>query len=134
MSDIIHRRVGSFNILDADDKACLSGNRDAVGEPAGAAAHRFDEKVGPVCLGVGDQIADLPSQEIDRREITKSEINAAIIVIDRLRQVNDRDAVCLGGQLFLIELEFVGRLERIIAANGDKGIDPDRTQRFVDGL
>ena len=39
-----------------------------------------------------------------------------------------------GGQLLLEELELVGGLQRVVAADRDQGVDAQRDQRVVDGL
>ena len=37
-------------------------------------------------------------------------------------------------QVLLEELELVGRLQRVVAADGDQGVDAQRHQGLVDGL
>ena len=39
-----------------------------------------------------------------------------------------------GGQRLLEELELVGRLQRVVAADGDQGVDVQRQQGLVDRL
>ena len=126
--------VRADDVLDADHQAGLAGDGHAVGQPAGAAAHRLDEEVGAVGLGVGDQVADLAAEEVDGREIAEREVDAAVVVVDRLRQMDDGDPRRVGRQLLLIELELVGRLERVVAADRDQRVDADRAQCFVDRL
>ena len=80
------------DILDADHQAGLAGDRGPVGQPAGASAHGLGDEVGPGGLGVGEQVADLAGQCLDGREVAESEVDALVVVVDRLGNVDDGDA------------------------------------------
>ena len=62
IGDFLARLVLAGDVLDADHQAGLAGDGRAVGQPAGAAAHRLGDEVRPAGLGVGQQIADLLGQ------------------------------------------------------------------------
>ena len=128
------RGVRTFDVFDADDEAGLAGDGDAVGEPAGAAAHRLDEEIAAVRGGIGDQVADFFAEEVDGRKVAEGEVDAAVVVVDRLGEMDDGNAASVGRELLLIELELVGGFERVVAADRDQRIDADRSQRLVDGL
>ena len=115
------------DVLDADHQAGLAGDGHAVGQPAGAAAHALGEEVAAVGLGVGQQVADLGGEELDGREVAEGEVDAHVVVVDRLGQVDDRDAAAARRELLLEELELVGGLERVVAADGDQGVDAQRS-------
>ena len=68
-------------------------------------------------------------QELDRREIAEREVDAHVVVVDRLGQVDDGDSLRAGRQPILKHLELVGRLQRVVAADADQGIDAQRQQR-----
>ena len=53
---------------------------------------RLGEEVAAVRLGVGQQVADLAGQELDGREVAEGEVDAHVVVVDRLGQVDDGDA------------------------------------------
>ena len=44
-----------------------------------------------VDFGVGQQVADLAGQELDRREVAEGEVDAAVVVVDRLGDVDHLD-------------------------------------------
>ena len=74
------------------------------------------------------------ARHVDGREVAEREVDARVIVVDRLGQVDDGNPLAAGGQLLLEELELVGRLQRVVAADGDQGVDAHRHQRVVDRL
>ena len=113
-------------VFDAEDQARLAGDGRAVGQPAGASAHGFDQEEHPAGLGIGQQVADLARQGLDRREISEREIDSAVVVVDGLGNVNDRDPPLAGGQILLDSFEFVGGFERVVAADRDQCIDSER--------
>ena len=135
-------RIGGFlaglelagDVFDADDQAGLAGDGGAVGQPAGAAAHGLGDKVAARRLGVGQQIADLAGQHVHGSEVSEGEVDARVVVVDRLRQVDHGDVLAARRQLFLKELELVGGFQGVVAADGDQGVDAHRLERFVDGL
>jgi hypothetical protein len=48
--------------------------------------------------------------------------------------VNDRDLLRARGEAILVELELVGRLERVVTADGDQRVHADRAQPLVNSL
>ena len=62
----------------------------------------------------------------------ESQIDAAVIVVDRLGQVDDLDAARLLGQTALVLVQEVGGLERVVAADRDQRVDLEIDQRVVD--
>ena len=119
-------------VLDGEDQAGLAGDGRAVGQPAGAAAHGLDQEVHPARLGVGQQVADLAGQRLDGREVAEGEVDAAVVVVDRLGDVDHRDPRLVRGQVVLEPLELVGGLERVVAADRDQGIDAERRRAPMD--
>ena len=63
-------------VFDAEDQARLAGDGRAIGQPACASAHGFDQEEHPAGLGVGEQVADLARQGFDRREVAEREVDA----------------------------------------------------------
>ena len=134
-------RIGGFlaggvlvdDVFHAHHQAGLAGDGGAVGQPAGAAAHRFGDVIAARGLGVGQQIADFARQNVHRREVSEGEVDARVVVVDRLRHVDHRDSLVARRQLLLEEPEFVGRFQGVVAADGDQGVDLERTQGLVDG-
>ena len=53
--------------------------------------HLGDE-VAAVGFGVGQQIADLRGQDLHGREIAEGEVDARVVVVDRLGQMDDGNA------------------------------------------
>ena len=80
------------------------------------------------------QIADFCSERFDSGEVSEREINPHVIVIDRLRNMNDRHTFLVSGQAVLIHLQLVGRLQRVVAADGNQSIDANGPQCFVHSL
>ncbi len=122
------------DVLDADHQAGFAGDGHAVGEPAGAAAHALDEVITAVGLAVGQQVAHLGGEELDGGEVAEGEVDAHVVVVDRLRQVDDGNPAAAPRQLLLEELELVGGFQRVVAADGDQRVDLQRDQRVVDRL
>ena len=121
------------DVLDADYEAGLADDRRAVGQPAGAAAHRLDHEITPVRLGVGQQVADFPRQNFDRGKIAEGEIDTGIIVVDGLGNVDHADSPRRRRQRLLKLGEFVGRLQGVVAPDGDQRVDVKRRQGLVYG-
>ena len=82
------------DVFDADDQAGLAGDGRAVGQPAGAAAHRLGDEIAAGRFGVGQQVANLAGQHLDGREVAEREVDARVVVVDRLRQMDDRESAC----------------------------------------
>ena len=121
----------AVDVLHADHEARLSGNGGPVREPTGTAAHRLAEEVGTARLRVVEQVADLTTERVDGREVAEREIDAHVVVVDRLRQVHDRDPLGVGRQAVLVELELVGRFERVVATDRDQRLDAQRPEPLV---
>ena len=80
------------DVLDREHEVRLAGDRDAVRQPAGLAAHRLDDEVARRRHRVGAQVLQLLRHHVDRGEEAEREVDAAVVVVDRLRQVDDLDA------------------------------------------
>ena len=80
------------DVLDREHEVRLAGDRDAVGQPAGLAAHRLDDEVAAGRDRVGAQVLELLRHHVDGGEEAEREVDAAVVVVDRLRQVDDLDA------------------------------------------
>lgn len=132
--DLFDIGVLADDVFDADDEARSAGDGGTVGEPAGAAPHRFDEEVGAVAGGVGDEVADLGSEGFDGGEVAEGEVDAAVVVVDGLGDMDNADLLGTSRQAFLKETELVGGFEGVVAADGDEGIDFERSKSFIDRL
>jgi hypothetical protein len=69
------------------------------------------------------EVLELLRHDVDGGEEAEREVDAAVVVVDRLRQVDDLDAARPLGQVLLVLVEEVGRLERVVAADGDQRVD-----------
>ena len=118
------------NIFDADDHLGFAGHGYAIGEPSGLSAHTFGDEVGAGGAGVGFEIADFLCHEVDGGEVTERKIDAVVVVVDRLGQVHDANAFFDLG-VVLPFVEFVGRFERVVTADGDERIDAEATQTEI---
>ena len=138
---LARRRVGhllvlaevALDVLDADHEAGLARDGGAVGEPAGGAAHGLGEEVALGRLGVGEEIPDLAGEGLDGGEVAEGEVDAEVVVVDRLGDVHHGDPPGALGQVSLEHLELVGGLERVVAADGDERVDLQRRERRVHG-
>ena len=119
-------------VFDREHQARLAGDGRAIGQPAGAAAHRLDHEVHAAGLGVGEQVADLARQELDRGEVAEREVDSAVVVVDRLGNVHDGDSRGIGAQVVLEPLELVGGLQGVVAADRYQGVDAQRCERPMD--
>ena len=115
------------DIFDADDHLSFAGHGDAVGEPAGFTAHAFGDELGARCECVGLEIAHFLRHEVDGGEIAESEVDAVVVVVDRLGEMDDADAF-IDFCVVLVFEEFVGCFERIVAADGDERVDFEATE------
>ena len=131
IGDFLAHLVLAGDVLDADHQARFAGDGRAVGQPTRAAAHRFGDEIRAAGLGIGQEIADFLGQDIDGGEVAEGEIDARVIVVDGFGQVHDGNPLAARGQLFLEELELVGGLQGVVAADGNQGIDADREQGVV---
>jgi hypothetical protein len=71
------RYVGhrTFDVFDTHHHARFAGDRGTIGEPSGAAAHRFAKEVRPTGGGVVVEVADFFGQRFDGREVTEGEVD-----------------------------------------------------------
>ena len=120
----------SGDVFHADDHLSLTGHCDAVGEPAGLAAHAFRDEVGLSGACVGFEVADFLRHEVDGREEAEREVDAVVVVVDCLGQMDDADFV-VNVRVFLELIEFVGCFERVVAADGDEGVDAEAAEAVV---
>ena len=80
------------DVLDRDDHVRLAGDGDAVREPAGLAAHGLDDEVAAGRHRVGAQVEELVRHDVDGREEAEREVDAAVVVVDGLGDVDDAHA------------------------------------------
>jgi hypothetical protein len=92
----------AHDVLDAEDEMGFARDGDAVGEPSRFSAHRLDDEVSAGRHGVGAQVEQLVGHDVDRREEAEREIDAAIVVVDRLGDVNDAHVARAGWKTPLI--------------------------------
>ena len=124
-----HQVVGE--VFDGKHQAGLAGDGRAIGQPARASAHGFDQEIHPAGLGIGQEIADLAGQGLDGREIAEGEVNAPVIVVDRLGYVHHGDSRLVRGQIILKPLELIGGLERVVTTDRDQGVHSQRRKRTM---
>ena len=120
------------DVLDGEHEVGLAGDRDAVGQPAGLAAHGLDDEVARGRDRVGAQVLELLGHDVDRGEEAEGEVDAAVVVVDGLGQVDDLDPARLGGQPLLVLVEEVGGLEGVVAADRDQRVDVEVDEGVVD--
>ena len=82
-------KVTGHDVFDTDHQAGFAGDRGTVRKPAGTAAHRFGQKVGSGRFGIVNQVANFGGQKIDGGEKAKRKINAVIIVVNCLGQMDN---------------------------------------------
>ena len=106
------------------DQDVVGGRCDPriAGDPAGVAAHRLDDHDPPVRLGGRLEAVDRLHHDIDARVEAERDVGRAEVVIDRL---GDAD----GGQAAIGE-EFAGDAERVVAADGDQGVQLEPFERL----
>ena len=85
-------------------------------------------KIHAAGLGVGQQVADLAGQRFNRGEVAEREVDASVVVVDRLGHVNDGDMPLARRQEFLNAFEFVSGFEGVVAADRDQCIDFERRE------
>ena len=110
------------NILHTQNHACFTGNRSTIREPSRASSHRLTKEVSTTRSGIKIQIANLFRERFRSGEETKSEIDPGVVIVDGLGKVNDGKASRPFREPILEQLQFVGRLESIIATNRNECI------------
>jgi hypothetical protein len=73
----------------------------------------------------------LLGHDVDGGEEAEREVDAAVVVVDRLRQMDDVKPLGRGGELALVHVEEVGGLQRVVAADGDERVDFEIDERVV---
>ena len=68
-----------------------------------------------------------------RREEAEGPVDAEVVVVDRLGEVDDAQRAADPGIELLHPVEVVGRLERVVAADGDERVDLDCLEGREDG-
>ena len=101
-------------------------------EPARLAPHRLDDEVAAGRHRVGAQVLQLLRHHVDGGEEAEREVDAAVVVVDRLRQVDDLHAARLRRQVLLVLVQEVRRLQRVVAADRDQRVDLEIDERVVD--
>ena len=110
----------------------LACDGDTVGEPARLAPHRLHDEPGAGRHGVGSEVEELLRHEVDGGKEAEGEVDAVVVVVDRLRQVNDLKPGGLLGEPPLVLVEKVCGLQRVIAPDGDELVDAEVGDRAVD--
>jgi len=110
----------------------LSGQRYPVREPARPSAHGLGDEVALRRHGVRAQVSELPRDHVDRGEEPEGEIDAVIVVVDRLGEVHDFHALGARGQALLVFEENVRGLQRAVAADRDEAVDAELEQALID--
>ncbi len=130
--EVIALRERTLHVLDGEHEVRLAGDRDAIRQPAGLAAHGLDDEVARRRDRVGAEVHDLFGHDVDRGEEAEREVDAAVVVVDRLREVHDLHAARLGREALLILVEKVRGLQRVVAADRDQRVDVEIDERVVD--
>ena len=131
-------RAHQFRFIDdvfqTNAQGGFAGDGGTVGKPRGFTAHQLSDIVAVGRRGVEEQVAQLARHEINGREETEREVDAFVVIVDRLRQVDDADLLRVGTERILVELEFRSSRERVVAADGDQDVDAQRAECVVDRL
>ena len=129
-----HQRGVVDHVFQTDAERSLTCDRGTVAEPRGLAAHELRDVVALRGGGVEQKVAQLAAHQVNGGEETEREVDAFVVVIDRLGQMDDADALGSLRESVLVKLEFGRGGERIVAADGDEDVDPQRAERVIDGL
>ena len=84
---------------------------------------RLDDEVAAGRLASARRFFSSLASDVDGGEEAEGEVDAAIVVVDRLRQVDDLDALRSGRQALLVLVEEVRGLQRVVAADRDQRVD-----------
>ena len=129
--DCLARSQRSDDVFDAQDQACIAGDRGPVGEPSGRASHRLGDEIRLSGRRIAIEISDLVGQDFCGAEVTEGKIDAGVIVVDGLGQMDHRHTSFARWQCLLVEFHLVGGLERVIATDAYQGIDPKGPQGAI---
>jgi hypothetical protein len=122
------------HVFDAKHHVGFAGDRCSVRQPAGTAAHAFNNEVGSSRFRIGVQIANLGAQSFHGGEITEREVDPHVVVINGLGNMHDRHPLHIGRKAILIHLQLVGGLQSIVATDRHQSVDTDGAQSFVDAF
>src|SRR5215203_496162 len=104
------------DLLGDDDAVGAAGEAGVSGDPAGVPAHHLDHHDPVVGLGGGVEAVDRVGDYLHCGVEAEGEVGAADVVVDRLRDTDQRQAV--------IGMELPGDLHRVLAADRDDGVKP----------
>ena len=117
----VHHLV--VDILGGDHLHRFAGNAGGVGQPARLAAHQLDDEIGAGALGVGLEVEQRLLAGLDAAPVAEGPGDAEVIVVDGLRYMDHRQPELA---------QEVGRLERVVAADGDQASDAQAVERLED--
>mmetsp|Transcript_7617 Transcript_7617/g.17519 ORF Transcript_7617/g.17519 Transcript_7617/m.17519 type:complete len:248 (+) Transcript_7617:959-1702(+) len=121
----------SDNVFTRNDHVRFSSNRRAVRQPAGGAAHCLDHKItlGTHCIRA--QILELLGNGSDSSEKAKSEVDAGIVIVNSLWDVDDAHALGVRRQALLVLVHVVRGPESAITANRNNCVQLEFHQRVI---
>src|SRR5207302_8803437 len=111
--------------LGDEDDVGATGEAGVQRDPSGVSTHHFYDEHAVVGLGRGVQPVDRLDGDLPGGVEADGVVGGVEVVVDGLRYADDPKAV-LG--------ELSGHSERVLAADGDQPVDPERRQRLLDLL
>ena len=102
-------------LLRDQDHVGAAGEPGVEGDPAGVAAHHLDDQDPVVAVGGGVEAVDRLHRDVDRGVEAEGVVGRAEVVVDRLRDADDRDAV--------LGVKARGGPQRVLAADRDQALD-----------
>jgi len=124
-------REVAVHIFGREHHVGFAGDRYTVRQPTRLAAHRFDDEIAAGGDAICAQIQQLLRHHVDRREEPEREVDATVVVVDRLGQMHDVNSGFVRDVVVLILVEEVGRLESVVTADRDERIDIEGAQGAV---
>ena len=119
------------HVLHADDEVRLARDGHAVCEPPRFAAHGLHDVVAARRHRIGAKVEKLAGHHVDGGEEAEREVDAAVVVVDRLGDVHDADAPGLGRQALLQLEQQVRRAQRVVATDRNERVDLEVDERVV---
>src|SRR5579862_9726115 len=115
-ADAVRDLVEVDGLLRDEDHVGAAGDAAHDGDPAGVAAHHLDDHHAVVRLGRRMQAVDRLGRDRHGGVEPERVVGAGEIVVDRLRDADDREAV--------LGVEARGDAERVLAADCDQRVEP----------
>ena len=81
-----------LDIFGGNNQVAFSGNRYAIGHPAGFSTHCFDDEPGACSPRIRPHVENFFRHEIHCGEEPEGEIDTLVVVVDRLGQVHDTNS------------------------------------------